>query len=70
MTTIIRHGQAVFLSRASAHQALIREGRRFGVSDEDIAKRGRAVAVSKRGEHLGYAAFLPQLPAGYITEEL
>ena len=69
MTTVIKQ-QAIFLSRTGAHQALIREGRRFGVSDEDIAKRGRAVPVSKRGEHLGWAAFLPQLPSGYIVEEL
>lgn len=71
MTTIInREQQAIFLSRTAAHQALIREGRKHGVSDQEIAKRGRAIHVTKRGESLGWAAFLPHLPAGYITEEL
>lgn len=69
MTTIIK-SQAIFLSRTGAHQAIIREGRKHGISDEEIAKRGKAVHVTKRGEALGWAAFLPHLPAGYITEEL
>jgi hypothetical protein len=64
-----RKTQAIFLSRTSAHLAIIREGKKYGLTPDVIAKAGRAVPVSKRGEHLGYAAILPQLPAGYVVED-
>lgn len=65
----VRKTQALFLSRTGAHNALIREGKKYGLKPEDVNKHGRAVAVSKRGEHIGFAAFLPHLPTGYIVEE-
>ena len=65
----MKQHQAIFLSRTSAHHALIREGRKYGLTPEVIAKTGKAIPVSKRGEHLGYAAILPQLPAGSVVED-
>jgi hypothetical protein len=66
-STIIKKQPACFLSRKSALQAVIREGRRFGLRDAQIMQ-GKAVPLSKRGEHLGWAAYHPQLPTQFVME--
>ena len=51
--------RAVFLSRTSAHIALVRCARQAGLSDERIASKGRTYAQYKRGQMIGYEAWYP-----------
>jgi hypothetical protein len=51
--------QALFISRTSAHLALIKVCRELGMDDETIAKHGRVHAVYKRGNLEGYEARYP-----------
>lgn len=59
--------QAIYLSRTSAHKAIISEGRRLGIPDQVIAKHGRAVHATKRGQSLGYVAFCPISTNGHTA---
>jgi hypothetical protein len=51
--------RAVFISRNSAHFALIKEGRKRGLPDTMIAGRGRTFPVHRRGQMIGWEAWIP-----------
>ncbi len=51
--------RALFISRTSAHLAMIAEGRRRGLSNEEIAIKGATFPKHVRGEFKGYEAFIP-----------
>lgn len=56
---------ATFVSRTAALTAVIRAGLRVGTPKEEIATRGRAQPVYKRGELIGYRAVYPRPNGGY-----
>lgn len=56
---------ATFVSRFAALTAVVRAGLRVGASKEEIAVRGRAQPVYKRGELLGYRAIYPRPNGGF-----
>lgn len=56
--------KAIFLSRTAAHLAIIRVGRSLGIPDEEIAMKGKAHAAYRRGELIGWEAWLPKI-SGY-----
>lgn len=51
--------RAVFLSRTAAHYAIIRQGRINGLSDEDIALKGRTYPKYVKGQMIGWEAYVP-----------
>ena len=49
----------LFLSRLSALKACVENCKGMGVPETTIIKRSRAVPVYRRGELVGYHAFVP-----------
>jgi hypothetical protein len=50
----------LFISRTSAYLMAIKLGRRLGLSSQQIASGSRAYPVYKRGECVGWEAWIPQ----------
>jgi hypothetical protein len=58
--------RAIFINRTCAHYALIKEGRQRGLPDTMIASRGRTYPIHKRGQMIGWEAWVPAyVDAGY-----
>jgi len=51
--------QAIFVSRTGAHLALIKHGKDRLLTEDVIAKHGRAIFATKKGQPLGWVALLP-----------
>lgn len=56
---------ALFTTRVGALTAVIRASSSLGVPNQEIATRGRAKPVYKRGELLGYRAVYPRPNGGF-----
>ena len=63
MKTMTRDRQelAVFLSRTSALNAILHEGKKRGVYDQILQISGHVHQVFKRGQFVGYHAYWPDL---------
>jgi hypothetical protein len=65
MQTEARLYPALFTTRVGALTAVIRASSSVGVPKQEIATRGRAQPVYKRGELLGYRAVYPRPDGGF-----
>lgn len=52
--------KVLFISPESACKAILRQSLAWGVSPSVILQKGRAEAVYRRGELLGYSAICPK----------
>jgi hypothetical protein len=50
----------LFISRSSAYLMAIKLGRRLGLSSQQIVSGSRAYPVYRRGECVGWEAWIPQ----------
>ena len=65
----MKQQQAIFISRQGAQAAMVKTARTYGIGVAVVLTDGVVRPVISRGEIMGYAAQLKQLPAGYVTED-